>query len=104
MPSMPSRSIGVSGGTAPKKGMARSVGEGRVSLIVSVSPRAMTPAMLRVRPARYARSPTRSGGSAAAYEPVRGESARSIARLKAAAVTGLPEGGEKRNPCRRRYE
>ena len=51
------------GGTAQKPNVAiraGSVGDGCISLIVSRSPRADTPATERARPERYAAAPTMS--------------------------------------------
>ena len=62
------------------------LGAGRFRVSVSVLPRALTPATFFA--------------SSAANDPVRGSSARSIARSNAAAVTGSFDGGEKRNPRR----
>ena len=72
------------------------------SLIVSVSPRALMPAICGARPARNASTPTMSEANAAAtaFGPNRGESARSIVYRNVSAVTGLFDGGEKRKPGR----
>ena len=77
-----------------------SVADGLCKRIVSSSPRAVTPARWSVRPAWYAEKPTTSPSSAAPPESTFRLSARSIARLNAAAVTGAPDGGEKRKPGR----
>ena len=77
------------GGTAQKYGAANSegrLGVGRFRRRARVSPFALTLST--------------SFASSAANDPVLGSSARSIARPKAAAVTGSFDGGEKRNPCR----
>ena len=60
------------------------LGAGCRRVSVSVLPRALTPATFFA--------------SSAANDPVRGSSARSIARSNAAAVTGSFDGGEKRKP------
>jgi hypothetical protein len=70
------------------------VGDARFSLIVSWSPRADTPATVGARRSRYALAPTMSSASDSGNTGLR--RIRSIERSKAAAVTGSPDGGEKR--------
>ena len=75
-----------------------SVGDGAVRRIVSVSPREVTPARRFAWPACTRAKPAMSLMITAAYDPVFGWSARSIARRNACAVTGALEGGENRKP------
>ena len=95
--------IGVFAGTAQKSNCrqrARQRGHGRFSLIVSRFPRAEH-APHGVRAAGAVRRRAEDVVEAVDAERARlGCRVRSIARSKAAAVTGWPDGGEKRYPGR----